>query len=58
MAVIEIHMPLEGCGSEYIGDWRVEIDWGGQNPFKKGVQPKSIKMLEPLRDSRGEEADA
>lgn len=49
---IEIHAFLEGMGSEYLGDWIVEIDWGENNQFKLGVQPVSIKVVEQVYDAR------
>lgn len=49
---IEIHTFLEGAGSEYLGDWIVEIDWGGKNPFEPGVQPVSIKVVKQIYDLR------
>lgn len=54
--VIEIHTILEGCGSEYLGDWRVEVDWGvetdDKNRYTPGFQPLSIKLLENLYEAR------
>lgn len=51
---IEIHTFLEGGGSEYLGDWIVEVDWDGKNPLEFGVQPKSIKIIRQVRDARPE----
>jgi hypothetical protein len=51
---IEIHTFLEGAGSEYLGDWIVEMDWGGKNPFEKGVQPLSVKLVKQVRENRTE----
>lgn len=51
---VEIHTFLEGAGSEYVGDWIVEIDWGGKNPFEKGVQPLSVKLVKQVRENRTE----
>ena len=55
-AVIEIHTLLEGCGSEYLGDWGVEIDWGketdNRNRFSRGFEPLSIKLVKCLEDKR------
>ena len=52
--IIEIHALLEGCGSEYLGDWRVKIDWGGKNAFEQGVQPISIKVVRQEYEGRVE----
>lgn len=52
---IEIHAFLEGMGSEYLGDWIVEIDWGAENQFKFGVQPVSIKVVKQVYDARVKE---
>lgn len=49
---IEIHAFLEGFGSEYLGDWIVEIDWGGKNQFEPGVQPVSINVVKQVHEGR------
>ena len=58
-AVIEIHTVLEGCGSKYLGDWGVEVDWGeetySKNRYTIGFEPVSIKLVKCLYDARTRE---